>query len=53
LTTDRSIIPETDFHLQNWTVSSRVSIPNVSAYGMSLSPQRRYPWGICAPGLMS
>jgi len=53
LTTDRSIIPENDFHLQNWTVSSRVSIPNVSAYGMSPSPQRRYPWEICAPGLMS
>src|SRR5690554_6296161 len=33
LTTDRSIIPETDVCLLNWTISSRVSIPNVSAYG--------------------
>ena len=33
LTADRPIVPETDVRLLNWTVSSRVSIPNVRAYG--------------------
>ena len=33
LTADRPIVPETNIRLLNWTVSSRVSIPNVRAYG--------------------
>ena len=31
LIADRPIVPENDVRLLNWTVSSRVSIPNVSA----------------------
>ncbi|CVK34069.1 protein of unknown function [Methanoculleus bourgensis] len=38
MTADRPIVPETDVRLLNWTVSSRVSIPNVSAYGARSPP---------------
>ncbi len=38
LTADRPRFPQSDVRLLNWTVSSRVSIPNVSAYGRAPSP---------------
>jgi len=38
LPVDRPMVPETDVRLLNWTVSSRVSIPNVRANGASPSP---------------
>ena len=43
LTADRSIVPETDVRLLNWTVSSRVSIPNVRANGASPPRTRHDP----------
>jgi len=43
LTADWSIVPENDVRLLNWTVSSRVSIPNVSAYGLTPSPHKPDP----------
>ncbi|SAI88248.1 hypothetical protein MBBA_1393 [Methanoculleus bourgensis] len=43
LTADRPIVPQTDVHLLNWTVSSRVSIPNVSAYGADPLPSSPPP----------
>ncbi|CVK34602.1 protein of unknown function [Methanoculleus bourgensis] len=46
LTADRPMVPETDPHLLNWTVSSRVSIPNVNANGARPLP----PYGSHARG---
>ena len=39
-----------NFRLLNWTVSSRVSIPNVSAYGVSPSPHEARPTKLLSPG---
>ncbi len=43
LTADRPIVPETDVRLLNWTVSSRVSILSVGAYGLAPSPHNPDP----------
>ena len=50
LTADRPIVPETNIRLLNWTVSSRVSIPNVRAYGVSPSPHEARPTKLPSPG---